>query len=370
MSARRLLFVADSLDVGGAERVLVGLAGSLTRRGHQVTIAASVGGSLVDEARRVGADVRVLGQQLVKRRVDLAFANGLRALLHQRPVDLVHTHMYASSIAAVLATLSSGPPVVVHEHSEAGWRGARERAICQWAYRRVGAVIGVSEQIRRRLLDVDRVPPDKVHVVRNSLPALTPPAAGAPLPRPAGPLVGVVARLQPEKGVQVFLRAAARLAARFPTAGFVVVGEGRQRAALERLAADLRVPVTFLGFRADAPALVAQLDLLVVPSFSEGTPLVVLEAMAAGVPLVATAVGGIPSQVRHEVHALLVPPGDEVALAEAGARLLGDRALATRLGAAARLRWRREFSGVAIPELVEGIYDSVLDSWTRRAALR
>ncbi len=107
-----------------------------------------------------------------------------------------------------------------------------------------------------------------------------------------------------------------------------------------------------------------------VPSFSEGTPLVVLEAMAAGVPLVATAVGGIPSQVRHEVHALLVPPGDEVALAEAGARLLGDRALATRLGAAARLRWRREFSGVAIPELVEGIYDSVLDSWTRRAALR
>jgi glycosyltransferase involved in cell wall biosynthesis len=135
---------------------------------------------------------------------------------------------------------------------------------------------------------------------------------------------------------------------------------------LERLAADLGVAVTFLGFRPDGPALIGELDLLVIPSFSEGTPLVLLEGVAAGVPAVATTVGGIPEQVSNGIEALLVPPGDDRALADACRRVLTDRAFGVRLAAAAADRL-----GQADPEsavnAVAALYAHVLRAQPRSA---
>ena len=358
MPGRRLLFVADSLQMGGAERALVGLAALLIGQGDQVTIACSVGGSLALEAEQVGADVTVLGTRLAKRRLDLRFAVALRRLIRRQDFDGIHTHMYASSIAAVLATLGGGPPVVMHEHSEAGWRGRRARAIARIAYRRAWVIIAVSESIRDRLTEVDRVPVAKVRVIPNCLPQLAPRPSGEPLIRHGGPLIGVVARLQPEKGVAVFLRAAAALATEFANAGFVVVGDGPQLAELTQLAARLAVPVAFLGFREDGPALIAQLDLLVVPSFSEGTPLVILEAMAAGVPVVASEVGGIPTQLTDGVDGLLVPAGDERAVAAACRVIVRDPVLARRLAAAARARVERSARAAIMLQAINDVYGS------------
>ena len=339
MIGRRILHVCDSLQIGGAERVLVGLAAGLVARGARVTVACSAGGSLALEAERAGVDVRMLGTGPVKRRFDAAFAGALAQLIVNEPPDLVHTHMYASTVAATLALQQSRIPLVVHEHSEAGWRDREARRSAAVAHRRSAVVIAVSGAIRRRLVDVDGVAPAKVRVLHNTLPRLPGRAVGVVgLPRPDGPLVGVVARLQPEKGVAVFVRAAARLAQSVPDAGYVVVGDGPQRGMLERLAADLGAAVTFLGFRPDGPALMGGLDLLVIPSLTEGTPLVLLEGAAAGVPLVATAVGGIPEQVRDGIEGVLVPPGDDRALADACRRILADRAFGARLAAAAAER--------------------------------
>jgi glycosyltransferase involved in cell wall biosynthesis len=339
MIGRRILHVCDSLQIGGAERVLVGLAAGLVARGARVTVACSAGGSLALEAERAGVDVRMLGTGPVKRRFDAAFAGALAQLIVNEPPDLVHTHMYASTVAATLALQQSRIPLVVHEHSEAGWRDREARRSAAVAHRRSAVVIAVSGAIRRRLVDVDGVAPAKVRVLHNTLPRLPGRAVGVVgLPRPDGPLVGVVARLQPEKGVAVFVRAAARLAQSVPDAGYVVVGDGPQRGMLERLAADLGAAVTFLGFRPDGPALMGGLDLLVIPSLTEGTPLVLLEGAAAGVPLVATAVGGIPEQVRDGIEGVLVPPGDDRALANACRRILADRAFGARLAAAAAER--------------------------------
>jgi glycosyltransferase involved in cell wall biosynthesis len=193
------------------------------------------------------------------------------------------------------------------------------------------------------------------------LPSLPHRLLGPGVPSGSGPLVGVVARLQPEKGVAVFLRAAGRLIQSVPAARFVVIGDGPQRASLERLAASLGVPVTFMGFRLDGAALLGALDLLVVPSFSEGTPLVVLEAAAAGVPVVASAVGGIPEQACHGVEALLVAPGDASALEAACRRLLLDPALAAQLAAAAQ-RKLREADPHAQLDAVEALYRQVLNA--------
>jgi glycosyltransferase involved in cell wall biosynthesis len=361
VNGRRFLFVTDSLQVGGAERVLVGLAAALRARGAGVTIAASMAGALETEARAADVEVRVLTQRLVKRRVDHGFAQAVERLVERVQPDVVHSHMYASTVAASQALRRHRVPLVVHEHSEAGWRDRRARLATASAYRRSAAIIAVSEAIRRRLLYVDRVPPAKIDVVPNTLPPLPHRPLEHRLPKCDGPVVGVVARLQPEKGVDVFLRSAARLLHTVPPpVNFVVVGDGPQRHELERLAARLRVPATFLGFRADGPALIGELDLLVVPSFSEGTPLVVLEGSAAAVPIVATSVGGIPEQLRHGTDALLVRPGDDIGIAAACRRMLLNQPLATRLATTARSR----VDGLAKPncavDAVEYIYERVL----------
>lgn len=357
MKARRALFVADSLEVGGAERVLVGLAAGLSARGTRVTIAASIGGALESDARSAGVDVRILGSSLVKRRADHLFTAGINHAVEEEMPDVVHSHMFASTVAAADALQYSDVPLVVHEHSEAGWRDKNARSIAARAYRRSTAVIAVSNSIRERLLYVDRVSPGKIVVLRNTLPPLPACALAGPVSTSDGPVVGVVARLQPEKGVDVFLRAAAQVRRAVPGVSFVVAGDGSRRHELERMAARLAVPVTFLGFRPDGPALVGVLDLLVVPSFSEGTPLVVLEAASAGVPIVATAVGGILEQLEAEREALLVRPGDDIELATACRRVLVNPALAARLANAARQRVAHDSRPGRALDAVEGVYD-------------
>jgi glycosyltransferase involved in cell wall biosynthesis len=224
-------------------------------------------------------------------------------------------------------------------------------------------VIAVSRAIQRRLLNLDRVPATKIHVLANALSLLPGRTARARLPRSGGGLlVGIAARLQPEKGVEVFLRAAARLARHFPAAVFVVIGDGPQRASLEELASALGLPAMFLGFRPDGPALLGDLDVLVVPSFTEGTPLVIVEAAAVGTPVIASAVGGIPEQLRDGVDALLVPPGNEDALTAACALVLSDPELRTRLAESARRRMLQDADPQAALDRVEAIYDRVLSS--------
>ena len=363
MTVQRVLFVADSLEVGGAERALMGLAVGLVARGTQVTLACSVGGALAVDAEISGVGVLALGTRQVKRRVDASFAWALREEIVGDPPDLVHSHMYASTVAAAHALSGLGIPLVVHEHSEAFWRDKRARRIAAVAYRSSAAVIAVSAAIGRRLAEVDRVSAAKIHVIPNTLPDLpTKPSESAWSRSEGEPMVGVVARLQHDKGVAVFLRAVDLLSKRLPAARFVIVGDGPERRALQRFASDRRLPVTFLGFRADAQALIAQLDLLVVPSYTEGTPLVVLEAANAGVPVVATAVGGIPEQVRDGIEAVLVPAGNHRALADACFRVLSDPFLGERLAAAGRRRVQHDADPAKTIDAIERIYTMALNA--------
>jgi glycosyltransferase involved in cell wall biosynthesis len=357
----RLLLVVDSLDVGGAERHVVDLAVALSRQAYEVTVACSVAGDLSGLLEGANIPVQPLLDQLVKRRVSAAYARELRRLSREKCVDLVHAHIYASAAAAALATLGTGVPLVVTEHTEAVWRGRRARLVSRWFCRRASRVIAVSGAVRRRLVEQDDVPPEKIAVIPNAVPANPDQESGAP-PLPDGlrdgPLVGIVARLQYEKGVATFLEAAARVAKVVPRARFIVVGDGPLRTDLHALVGRLGLEqnVRFLGFRSNPRALIGLLDVLVVPSHTEGAPLVVLEAMAAGVPVVASAVGGIPDQVRHGDDGLLVPPGDPAALCEAVLVLLEAPDLARRMGAAGCRKAATNFSHATMVERVMKVY--------------
>jgi L-malate glycosyltransferase len=159
-------------------------------------------------------------------------------------------------------------------------------------------------------------------------------------------VITTVANLRPGKGHDVLLKAAARVVRRVPDVQFQIVGDGPRRRELEHLASALRISaqVSFLGHRDDVPAVLEQSDIFAFPSFMEASPNAVIEAMAAGLPIVATRVGGIPEVVEHERNGLLVPPGDDRALASAILRLIERPELATQLADAARQTVHGRFS--------------------------
>ena len=365
----RLLLAVDSLEVGGAERHVVDLALAMRRLGHEVEVACSVAGELSAPLAEEGLTVRPLLDRRVKRRVGAGYAWRLGRLVRSGRFDLVHAHIYASAAASALATLGTGVPLVVTEHTEGAWQGQPARLVSRLVYGRARRVIAVSGQIQSRLLARDGVPPEKISVIPNavipSLGRLRDSSSVLPDVPMDRPLVGVVARLQPEKGISTFLKAAASVRARVPDALFLVVGDGPLRGELHAFAraSGLSDGVRFLGHRTEAREIVGLLDVLVVPSFTEGAPLIVLEAMASGVPVVASAVGGIPDQVRHGREALLVEPGDPGALGEALVGLLRDPSLARRLADAGLRRTEREFNHETMVRRVEAVYRAALGPW-------
>jgi glycosyltransferase involved in cell wall biosynthesis len=158
--------------------------------------------------------------------------------------------------------------------------------------------------------------------------------------------VGIVARLSPEKDHALVFRAFEKVLGAVKNIRLLVIGDGAERANLEKLARQLRIDhkVTFTGFRKDIPDLLALLDLFVLCSRTEGMPLTLLEAMAAGKAIVCTSVGGIPGILESEVNGLLIPPEDEAGLAAALRKLIQDRSLAIRLGKQARRDAEQKYS--------------------------
>jgi glycosyltransferase involved in cell wall biosynthesis len=240
------------------------------------------------------------------------------------------------------------------------------RAI-QWEQRivatRVHRYIAVSRGIARQLQCVFRVPAHKISVIHNAV-ALSEftrhanPALRANLSGGAGPVVLTVARLDQQKGVEYLVEAAALV----PGATFLVAGEGPERGRLERRAAELGLDtrVLFLGHRQDIPDLLAACDVFVLPSLFEGLALSILEAMAAGKPVIATAIEGTSEVIRDGENGLLIPPTDPTALASAVRQILGDPVRAQRLAAAGRARVQREFSTEILIERTMGVYSELL----------
>lgn len=369
----RLLVVLDSLQMGGGERHAVDVAIALHRKGYHVTVACSTNGVLSRELEQEGIPVLYLMKRLVKRRFSPTYAFRLRKLIKNGSFNLIHAHIFASVVAATCASLGTGIPVVITEHSQASWRGRLSRGMSRWAYARSARIIAVSNPLKERLTEEDGVPSERITVIPNAVTpaprvsnsagpsgALAPPLL--PKEREGSPVVGVVARLQREKGVGYFLEALPDILQVVPDCRFVIAGDGPLRKQLEKRAQALGLSrrVHFLGFQPAARELIQNMDLLVVPSLSEGTPLVVLEAMGAGIPVVASSVGGIPEQIRHGREGLLVPPAEPLALAEACLSLLQDPLCARRMGGNGRLRAESEFGYGTMLSRIEAIYSGVL----------
>jgi glycosyltransferase involved in cell wall biosynthesis len=226
--------------------------------------------------------------------------------------------------------------------------------------------VAVGDEIRSFLVRSARLRPDRAHVIRNGINLDVfqprPGAARSDLGLPEkGPLVAHVARLAPEKDQETLLRGFQVLARDCLEATLIIVGDGPRRATLGALAADLAIAdrVAFLGMRRDVAALLPHVALFVLTSVNEGLPLSVLEAMACGVPVVATAVGDVGTVVRDGLNGLTVPVRDPEALARAMLSILEAPDRAAGMGRAGRQLVEREFSLTTTVERYQSLYEEL-----------
>jgi L-malate glycosyltransferase len=348
---------------GGQNQVLLTVMG-LRALGHRAALVAHAGGEL----RRRAADGLELAPITPRAEMDLHAGWRLARVLRRLRPDVVHAHdPHGLAMAALALSLLPARPRPLFAASRRVDFRLRSNAFSRWKHRQVDVYLCASDAIRS-MLAADGVPPECAVTVHEGIDvdrvaAATPASLHAELWLPHhAPLVGNVAALVPHKGQRHLIEAAALVVRQVPDARFVIAGEGELRDSLEAQIRHHRLEkhVFLTGFRSDVLSLHQAFDLFVMSSVAEGLGTSVLDAMAAGRAVVGTRAGGIPEVVEDGVTGLLVPPRDDRALAGAIVRLLADRGLRQRMGAAGLARVRERFS-------VERMVQATLDVYAGAA---
>ena len=370
----RVVTLVDRLGTGGAERLAIQTTTRLDPERFDRTLVASRDfgvavskqhvANALEDLRRAG--VRVIGLKRTSARQVWAWWPLYRLLRRER-VDVLHSHKFGSNLwGTVVGRLARVPVIVAHEHTWS-YEGQPLRKLADRAViaRGSSAFVAVSREDQRRMIEVERIRPEDTLFIPNGIPA--PPAASgndgrAELGIPAdAPVIGTVSVLRPQKALDVLLRATKILVQEFPGLRVLIAGEGDRRFALEDLATELGLDdtVMFLGVRTDVPDVLESLDVAVSTSDFEGSPLSVMEYMAAARPIVATRVGGVPDLIDDGVQGRLVDPQDPAAFAEAVAGLLRDPQGARQMGERARERRRSEFDIDVMVRRLEALYEKL-----------
>jgi len=339
-----IMEITSGTDVNGAVRHCLLLSRELARRGNRVTLVCRPGAWIGDQF--ADGSVEVVRSDL--HRLPLDELRRMAAVVRERGIEVIHTHMSRAHFFGVLLRFFSGRPCAATAH-------ARHFQL-HWPLNDL--VIAVSDATRRFHCRWNLVPASRIETIHNFID----PAALAPVPESARQevraewsvsaedrLVGIIGNVIPRKGHVYLVRALPRVLAAVPGARLVVVGSEvspHYAAQVKAAAKQLRVAerIVWAGHRTDIRRVLAALDLCVLASVEESFPLVLLEAMAAGLAVVATTVGGMPECIRPGETGLLVPPANSGALAEAIIALLADPCRCRAFGQAAAALVRQRFS--------------------------
>jgi len=363
----KILQIVAPGEVGGLESVVLALSAGQTRRGHRVIVAVVSDPS--DGEHPFAAALKDAGVATASISVSARGYLAERALVKQlcereRP-DVVHTHGYRPDIlhAATRLRRKFATVTTLHGSSKVGGRTAWHEMLQLLLLRRFDAVIAVSRQLAATLRGT-RVRAETLHVIPNAWNGRIPLADRLAARKflglaTDGLVVGWIGRLIPVKGADVFLQAISQLASLPLTIS--VIGDGSERAKLENIVqnAGLSGRVRFHGTVPNAARYITAFDVFVLSSRSEGTPVTLLEAMAAGVPVVVTSVGGVPDVVGPN-EATMVPPENPAALADAIRSVIADPVAARRRAEAATHRLRAEFDVERWIDAHDTVYDLIV----------
>jgi glycosyltransferase involved in cell wall biosynthesis len=380
----RLLKFPTLFAIGGTERHVMNFVANLDSARFDLRLAC---------LKRVGEFLREIEERRVPLRdypIDRLY--GPRALVQQcrfaadvrrDRIQIVHTYGFYPNVFGIAAARAAGADLVIASIRDTGvYLSAMQKRAQKLACRFADLVLVNADAIKRTLID-EGYRADRIQVIRNGVSpnAFVERRGGARLRRqlgipPDAPVVGMLSRLNKLKGVDDFLEAATRVVARVPAARFLLIGDGVMVSggrnarhgsygeSLQQTAQQLGLAdrLVFTGFRLDVPELLAQCDVSVLPSHSEGLSNTLLESMAAGVPVVATNVGGNPEVVQEGRTGFLVSPKNAEALADRICRLLEDRSLAARFGDTGRRRAAEHFSIHRMLRDTEDLYRQLLQS--------
>ena len=336
---------------GGAERMLASLVGALQDAGHEnvVILPAAGEGWLARELSSTGATLEYFR---LDRPFSPAFARWLADLLRRHRIELAHSHEFTMAVYGAWAARKAGIPHLFTMHGGRYYaEQLRRRVALHLAARGSTAVVSVSHSLARHLARDLWISPARIVTVANGVRPPRIQNTEPPLREQLGldlddRLVVAVGNLYPVKGHTHLLEALALLAQRHPRLHVAIAGRGELEKALRERARELRVEKRFhlLGLRSDVGDVLAAADVFALPSLSEGVPLALLEAMLSGRPVVASAVGEVPTVLGEGGAGILVSPGNAEGLANALDALLADPEAARRLGAAARTRAMESYS--------------------------
>ena len=365
----KILHIISSGGMYGAEAVILNLSRSLKQQSHSNMLgvfsnSANPNLQLHEAATKNGIESHLIA---CRGQIDRSTVTSIRELATRTQADIVHAHGYKADIYSYLALRGTKLPLVSTCHT--WYDNDLLVTLYGWADRIVlrhySAVVAVSHEVKQRLLN-SGVAQNKIHSVQNGIdlrpfegapPSLrSSSSSGDPL------LVGLVGRLSVEKGVDIFLHAAAIVLATFPSTRFVIVGEGPDKQKLATLIETLNLQdsVSMLGHRDDMPSVYASLDIAVSSSRQEGLPMAILEGMASSRPWIATAVGEVPTVILDDVTGVLVAPNDIESLSSALIALLQDPERRNRLGREAHMLVEKQFSAQRMSEDYLNIYEECL----------
>ena len=363
----RICFVIDELAAAGTESQLLALIEALDRRRIRPYLCLLRGDNPLSQTLEPDrCPILRLGVGALRHPHTLVQAYRFVRWLRRERIDVVQAYFADSSYFSIPLAKLAGVRHRLRTRNNLGhWLTPLHRRLGRMLNALTTGTIANCEAAKRALVEAERPRPETVLVLENGVDLerfhdLSP---LSPEPPDGGVFrVGIVANLRPVKGLDLFVEAAARLRVQHPRTTFFVAGQGELQPQLERQAATLGLNDQFhlLGGISDVPSFLGDLDVAVLCSHAEGMSNALLEYMAAGRAIVSTRVGAAADLIEDGVHGLLVPPGDAGRLSEAIGRLLSDRGLACRLGAAARHRAANRFSREAMVQRFTDFYERML----------
>jgi glycosyltransferase involved in cell wall biosynthesis len=363
----KVLQLISSGGYYGAENMLLNLCASQEKAGCQNSLLLFYNVHVpnvefYERARRRGLSVRMVH---CKGRADWRAVRQIEEYIGEDSIELVHTHGYKADLYGFLAAWRSNKPVVATCHNWLGGTAALGvyNHLDRMALKRFDALAAVSDEVAQRLLNTG-VPAEKIRTIANGIDVQAF-ERGVPLPAlsaTGAKVVGMVARLDLQKGFEYLLRAMRELCNIFYGLKVVIVGEGPDRKAIEDMVKEygLQSSVVLAGQQSDMPAVYAAMDIFVLPSLNEGLPMTLLEAMAASRPVVATRVGAVPNVIKDGENGLLVDPKDTEGLRNALASLLSDANLCRRISARAHNWVSANYTSEAMALKYRQLYEEVL----------
>jgi len=353
-----LLYLTTDSKIGGAENIILALIKGLNRNKYSVGLLILSGtGPLIGEAKKLGIEVTALR---MKSKFDIISLLKIFPYLRKKKIDILHTHLYHSNIIGALVKKWKRIPIFLYTSHGLPIEKNSPLSLCNNLIMRKAnhKIIAVSSDVKRKLINYGKVKPEKIILIHNGIDV----SKFFSSEKGKDILIGTIANLRLVKGHQYLLKAIPTVLEGIPSTKFLIVGQGPLRKDLEQLAKRLKITknVIFTGYQKNIAEILAKLTLFVLPSIREPLGICLLEAMATGLPVVATNIGGIPEVVKDRETGLLVPPKNPEILAHAILTLLQNREKAKNMAIAGRRRVEEKFNLKIMVRKTEEVYQNLI----------